>query len=238
MNMTIPHSHIPTLRQRFRRTVGVRAYAFLLKLRAYSSLTPFEQFIRDGYSQVLERNLQLSTDSVVLDFGGYVGDVSWNLHTKHRPRIHIFEPVPQFVKILKTRFIDCDNVVIHSFALADRDRKEIFGLGAAGTGKFMNSAETVEVEFRSASSFISELPNTADVAIINIEGGEFDLIPCLHSCGFLRRIKRLLIQFHGVGEDPVRSRDQCRMLLSIDHKQDWNYDFVWESWSLKTAPTP
>jgi FkbM family methyltransferase len=232
--MEIPRSHTPSIRQRVRRLVGLPIYAFLLRFRPYSSLTSFERFVRDGYSRILERNLKLSSDSVVLDFGGYIGDVSWRLHSRYHPRIHIFEPVPQFVEILRKRFKGCDNVTIHAFAIGASDKKETFGIHAAGTGRFMQAATMVEVEFRDVSRVIPELPKTADLAIINIEGGEYDLIPCLQACGFLRKVKQLLIQFHGVGEDPAGSRHECRRLLAIDHEEDWSYDFVWESWRLRS----
>jgi FkbM family methyltransferase len=231
--MKISTSFRPSLRTRVRRALGLSIYQCLLRFRRYSNLTPFEQFVRDGYSRVLERGLILDRNSIVLDFGGYIGDVSWSLHAKWHPQLHVFEPVPQFIEVLRARFRDCPNVHVHPYAIGENNRQDTFGLGAAGTGAFQQGDRRVEVQFRSINSVIPCLPTNIDLAIINIEGGEYELIPCLHASGLLKKIRKVLVQFHAVGESPIEKRELCRRLLGEHHALDWNYDFIWESWSSR-----
>lgn len=230
-----PESFRPSLRTTLRRAFGLPLYRFVLGLRPDSSLSPFQKFIRDGYNRRLESDLQLTSDSVVLDFGGYVGDLSWRLHRQYKPHLHIFEPVPRFTSILRKRFNGCSNVTIHPFAIGTSERRETFGIGAAGTGKFAQVQESVEVHFLSAKTVVPELPQTIDLVVINIEGGEYELIPALHDCGFLTKIRHMLIQFHCVGESPDSARQNCRSLLSATHDLEWSYEFIWESWRLKAT---
>jgi hypothetical protein len=82
---------------------------------------------------------------------------------------------------------------------------------------------------------VPELPQAIDLAVINIEGGEYELIPALHDCGFLGKIRHLLIQFHWVGECPDSARQNCRSVLSATYDLEWSYKFIWESWRLKTT---
>ena len=173
----------------------------------------------------------------MFDFGGYVGDLSWRLHKLFHPQLHIFEPVPQFVAILRHRFEGLSNVTLHPFAIGDTDRRETFGIGAAGTGAFAQAQESIEVSFCSAKTVLPDLPQAIDLAVINIEGGEYELIPALHDCGFLRKMRKMLIQFHWVGECPETARNNCRSLLSATHDLEWSYDFIWESWRLKELKT-
>lgn len=230
-----PTSFRPTLRTRLRRVIGLPLYRLLLRLCPESSLNPFQQFVRDGYNRRLDRSIQLTDESIVLDFGGYVGDLSWRLHDRFRPQLHIFEPVPQFLAILRERFKDCYNVTVHPFAIGKFERREIFGMGAAGTGAFAQTPDSIEVSFLSAKAVLHNLPQEIDLTVINIEGGEYELIPALHECGFLGKIKKFLIQFHPVGPNPDEARDNCRYLLSSTHELEWSYDFIWESWRVKTC---
>ena len=235
MATVTPNSFTPSFQTTLRRVFGLPLYSLILKFVPEQLLSPLQMFCRDGYNQRLERGIQLTETSVVLDFGGYVGDLSWRLHRQYKPHLHIFEPVPRFTSILRKRFNGCSNVTIHPFAIGTNERRETFGIGAAGTGKFAQVQESVEVHFLSAKTVVPELPQAIDLAVINIEGGEYELIPALHDCGFLSKIRHMLIQFHCVGESPDSARENCRSLLSATHDLEWSYDFIWESWRLKAT---
>jgi FkbM family methyltransferase len=180
-------------------------------------------------------SLNAASPLAVLDFGGYIGDISWSLHARSRPQLYIFEPVPQFIEVLRARFRDCPNVHLHPYAMGESNRHETFGFGAAGTGAFLHGGGRVEVEFRSIDSVLPALPHTVDLAIINIKGGEYELIPCLHASGLLKNIRKVMVQFHSVGESPIEKRECCRQLLGEHHVLDWSYHFIWESWSNRLA---
>ena len=76
----------------------------------------------------------------------------------------------------------------------------------------------------------------SDVAVIkmNIEGGEYDLLPAMIDSGFMQHVDTLMVQFHKYGPDDVARRDAIRAGLSRTHVCEWVYPFVWEQWARKT----
>ena len=69
--------------------------------------------------------------------------------------------------------------------------------------------------------------------MMNIEGGEYDLIEHIIQQNLISNIRNLQIQFHRIDSDsPARYKNIVEQ-LSLTHTQIWNYQFVWESWSLK-----
>ncbi len=72
-----------------------------------------------------------------------------------------------------------------------------------------------------------------DLAKVNIEGGEYDLLPAFDEAGVLPRLRMLQVQFHLFAPADIERRNAIRATLSRTHNCDWSYDFVWEQWSLK-----
>ena len=72
-----------------------------------------------------------------------------------------------------------------------------------------------------------------DLLKINIEGGEFDIIPAIIESGDVKNVSYLQIQFHNFITHANEQRIIIRNQLAITHLEIWNYDFVWESWKLK-----
>ena len=208
-----------------------------LRLRPYSTLSPIERYRRDGYNDLITKNLELNAESVVLDFGGYVGNYTATISDRYQSQIHVFEPVPEFSTALHARFMNRANVTIHEYGIADVDDVRTFGVSADGTGAFAEGAGA-SVSFRSADYLAEAMPPLIDLMAMNIEGGEYELIPALDHVGLLARTNRIFVQFHRVGPDPIGDRASCRHLLEATHTCIWSYDFVWEAWVRKTNHHP
>ncbi len=71
------------------------------------------------------------------------------------------------------------------------------------------------------------------VAKINIEGGEYDILPYLIETGLIARFHTLSIQFHDFNTGDAYLRDMIRADLEKTHRCLWNYDFVWEQWQRR-----
>ena len=66
---------------------------------------------------------------------------------------------------------------------------------------------------------------------INIEGGEYELLPILLDKGIINQIKHIQIQFHNVeGGSEDKMKEICRK-LSITHEPTYQYKFIWENWT-------
>jgi FkbM family methyltransferase len=205
----------------------------LLRLRRSSSLSPIELFRRDGYSDLITKDLGLEVGSEVWDFGGYLGDWSAIILYRYGCSIKIFEPVPAFAEKLRARFVGSDRISIRQYGVELWEGSRYFQTSGDGTGAF-GDGQQVEVAFRSAFELASAAPKVVSLMAVNIEGGEYELIPALAEAALLDRINTILIQFHKVGEEWERERNRCKQILGKTHTLDWEYPFVWEKWSRKS----
>lgn len=67
---------------------------------------------------------------------------------------------------------------------------------------------------------------------INIEGGEWQLIPYILNKGLMKNIKHLQVQFHILnGSDMSSAYNAIVKELSLTHDCKFRYPYVWESWT-------
>ena len=86
------------------------------------------------------------------------------------------------------------------------------------------------MEFKEVS-VLKEIPtNFFDLAKMNIEGGEYELIEALDRSDFLKTIRTILVQFHNFNGE---NHNQARLTLEKTHAPVWQFDYVWERWDLK-----
>ena len=183
---------------------------------------------------MIEDDLPLNEESVVWEFGGHLGRWSQIIVSTYGCSVHVFEPIPQFASHLKQIFSHDQRVSIHPFGIGATSGLREFRLDDDGTGEFARGEE-VTVAFESVDYLKDLMGNRVDLVAINIEGGEYELVPLLASSSVLSRIDMVLIQFHVVGSaaDAVLQRNRCRELLRETHTELWSFDFVWEAWKIR-----
>lgn len=204
-------------------------------------LSPIENFKKDGWNRRLLESVPTSPPLEIVVFGGYLGNSvqDW-LNRVPESRVNVFEPIPNFAKKLEERFAG-QNVVTHAFGVAVKMEERQFSL--LGDATFFssldravvgrNEANTQKVLFRSAPDVALLLPEDIGVMEINIEGGEYELIPLLSETEILNRTKFLFVQFHDVGEGTKASVRSSRALLEKTHEMVWTYELVWELWKKR-----
>jgi FkbM family methyltransferase len=202
-----------------------------------SMLTPIRQYSRDGHNELLFRDLVLNSDSTVIDFGGYVGDFSEEIRRRFDSEIHIFEPMPIFSKALNVRFEFNNKIHVHSHAVGLARREIFLAPDGEATSEFRGS-DGLRCEMRALEETVLVEFSWVDVIAINIEGGEYELIQALDHSVILSKVGHLLIQFHKVGSDHVERRSECVAILAKTHVLEWSYEYVWESWRLRTELDP
>lgn len=198
------------------------------------SLSEIERFRLAGWNEMIEGGLPLTSESVVWEFGGHLGRWSQMIMSRYGCRLHVFEPIPEFFLELEKIFADDERVTVHRCAIGAEEGTRHFGMAADGTGEFAGG-EQVAVAFESAEYLRRLLAGPVDLVAINIEGGEYELLPLLATSGILPDVKMLLVQFHVVGSraESERRREQCRHLLAATHTNVWSFDFVWEAWVVR-----
>lgn len=215
-----------TGKQSSRVAVWLQVRRILTYLKPRTSLTPFEAFLRDGYKSLVLNNLPLTDTSLAIEFGGYLGDYAHAIYSKYNCRVHVFEPVPYFSTQLARRFNNTP-VLVQPCMLADEDGIRWLQVSGDATGEFAAGAK-VCVEVRSAQTYAATLPDRIGLVAINIEGGEYELIPVLASAGILERTDIILVQFHKF--QTQISVDDCRAILRLTHDVVFSYEYVWEMW--------
>jgi len=214
-----------------------------IAVRPYEKLKPVLRFRLDGANDKLWTSVPNSARGSVVVLGGYLGDstVAWSNRIPEGS-IHVFEPVPAFADTLAARFSQDSRVAVHPYGLArDPSMRNFLVSGDASSQQGVRSeAESeafpfIEVEFKGVSEVFQSAPLNCAIAVmeVNIEGGEYELIPLLHDVGVLPRIEHLFVQFHDIGPLTRKAMNQCHQCLSETHDCIWSYDLVWEYWRVR-----
>jgi FkbM family methyltransferase len=193
------------------------------------------KWFRDRGDDTLRFQYPLNRESVVFDCGGYEGDWAQEIHDRFGCHVHVFEPVPQFAVGIQQRFSNVPEVRIHSFGLQGKDESVPLHLSANASSAFGSGESAIVVQMRDVAKVFAEL-GVARVTLmkINIEGGEYDLLDRLIDARFVDLVEHIQVQFHNFVPDAGERRDSIRSRLQDTHCLQWDYPFIWESWSRKS----
>lgn len=194
-----------------------------------------KKWFDDNGDDTLRLNYPLNQSSIVIDIGGYIGDYAEAINNKYGCQVLLFEPVPEFYDKCLKRFKDNPSISCYNYGLSSKtDTLEIeLDANSSSFIKKNLGKNSQLVQVRSILEVFEELKlDQIDLIKINIEGGEYDLLPEIISSGIVKKVKYLQIQFHTFANNAVEYRLQILDLLSKTHHQMWNYEFIWESWEL------
>lgn len=210
--------------------------------RRYIRREPFlleaARWFRDKGDETLRLNYPLTQENIVFDLGGYHGDFAAAIHERYGCKVYIFEPVPEFYQKCVTRFQGNHQIVCLNYGLSSADGWLDIGLAENASSFASPHAKGAmqRVQVRSVVECIRELNiDRIDLMKINIEGGEFDVVPAIIESNDIRKVRYLQVQFHNFVDHAAKRRTAIRDQLENTHMEMWNYEFVWESWKLKGA---
>ena len=189
----------------------------------------------------------LGASSLVMDAGAYRGDyVAW-CRGRWGCRVYAFEPCRSFHAEVLKRFPEAKDangsVRVFDYGLAGRTESVALAVQGDATSIYLEHAAVTEVaQFRDVVEVFAELGLTGgadhvDLFKINIEGGEYALLPRMLDADVVKYVRYFQVQYHSIGaghDGPAAERERIRDRLSISHKEEW---FVnggqWESWALR-----
>lgn len=199
-------------------------------------LLEIKRWFRDDGDNTLRLTYPLDSSSVVWDLGGYHGDFAAEILRRYDSKVFVFEPVPKFYAQCAARFEQNADVKCLPYGLS-RDAGWFDISDSEDASSFVrnpSAINSVRAEIRPVAAMFNELGvDRVDLLKINIEGGEFDVIPALMDAGLMNRVRFLQVQFHDFIPDAHAKREQIRCRLKETHQQMWNYPFVWECWERK-----
>ena len=178
----------------------------------------------------------IGPESVVFDVGGFEGNWAQDIFDRYGATVHVFEPHPAFATALEQRFADNPKIIVHAFALGSEAGQLHLSDDGDASSAVNDVTNAVTGEVRAVADFMTDFePRTVDLMKINIEGGEYDLLPALAASGDLDRFGIIQVQFHQFRESDDALRDSAREQLAQTHSQAWCYHFVWEEWHRNHA---
>ncbi|WP_428516015.1 FkbM family methyltransferase [Roseovarius sp.] len=172
---------------------------------------------------------------VVFDLGAARG--GWTdtvLDQQPAAQMHLFEPHPGLADDLKRKFAGRDHVHVHELAIGANSGTIKLWDGGEASSPVRRHGKSVEVKSMSLGDFFTHTPvDLIALMKVDIESGEYDLLPALIETGEVSRIDRLQVQFHLFEPDMKAKRDDIRTRLNRTHHCVWSYPFVWEEWQLR-----
>jgi len=214
------------------RSVGVR----LIRVGDTFYEPPTQRAFRhwDGRrgDQTLRLDYPLGPDSMVVDVGGYQGQWASDIYARFRCRVLVFEPVPEFARLLAERFVFNDDVEVLQLGLAGRSRREDMLLSGDASSACRSGGRRLSADIVEAGAYFEHRRISGiDLMKVNIEGGEYELLEHLLDTGWVGRIDHLQIQFHDFAQNAEARMASIRRLLAESHRCAWSHAPFWESWS-------
>lgn len=191
---------------------------------------------KDWFKDNMERKQythNLDKNSVVFDIGAYTGTYTDNIYKKYKCKIHAFEPVDKFFKILHNKYKNTPSVHTHNFGLGECNKETNFYLDQKATSDNPTAGEKIKCEIIDIQQFINNNNiDNIDLMAINIEGGEYKLFEKMIERKLLDKVKIFQIQFHNFPhiQNYSQKRKHIQNELMKTHKLIYNYDFCWEKW--------
>ena len=192
------------------------------------------QWFKDKGDDTLRLNYNLTEESIVFDVGGYKGDFTEKIYTRYKSNIYIFEPVNNFYNQVDSKFSNFLKIHTYNFGLSNKNQELEIALSEDASSIHIKSGKTEKIKLCSIIEFLDQ-NNIQNINLIkiNIEGGEFDLLPALIDSEIINSIDNLQIQFHTFIENAEKKREEIRKKLSKTHELTYDYYFIWENWKLK-----
>ena len=153
---------------------------------------------------------KLNKDSVILDFGANIGEVSDHIYNKYKCNIYAYEPNVACYNYMKKRFVNNYKIKIFNLAVSNysgnsflyfhkdaaANNDERFIQGATLRKEKDNISENKKIEVKAIN--ISEILNSfkkIDLIKIDIEGSEYSILPELIKNR--NKINIVLCEMHG-----------------------------------------
>tara|TARA_B110000211_G_scaffold210187_1_gene248113 strand:+ start:414 stop:1031 length:618 start_codon:yes stop_codon:yes gene_type:complete len=191
-----------------------------------------KQWFQDRGDATLMLDHNLSKSSIVVDIGAYTGVWISQMISKYDCNYYALEPVNQFYKSLSKKFENSKNVHCINAGISNKNHKAEISVSGDGSSIFVDG-EPQEITLYDFHTFLG-MNDIVEVDLVqmNIEGMEYELMNHLLDTSAIKKIKKLLIQFHEIGSlNSVAERKAIQVKLeSHGFVKMFDYPFVWEGW--------
>ncbi len=212
-------------------------YVYRLYITKDPLIVSHRKWVKDKADHLI-LDYNLSENSIVFDLGGYQGNWTNDIYNKYRCNIIVFEPVLSFYKNIKKRFEFNDKIKIYNCGLSNtnkntkiflnKDASTVFDEGKQGKNLGFEIITLVDIIDVIKKHNIQKI----DLMKINIEGGEYEVLPRLIDSDYVKLCKNLQIQFHRFVKNAESMRNDIRLALTRTHHLTYDYPWIYENWEL------
>lgn len=196
------------------------------------------KWFKDNGDSTLRLDYPLTSESIVFDLGGYEGDFAADIYHKYNCYVYVFEPVKKHYLACVKRFENNEKIKCFNYGLSNENGSFLISNEDDGSSIIKNNSNANNCEQVFIKCFGEEFNalqiSHIDLLKINIEGPEFLILPYLIEENIIQKIEHLQVQFHTFYPNAIFMREEIRKKLSKTHTEQWNYPFVWESWTKNT----
>jgi FkbM family methyltransferase len=193
-----------------------------------------QRWVQDNGDKTHRINYNLSTESIVVDAGGYQGNWSQEILEKYGSRIFILEPMDNYYSEINRKFKNREMVSVYNYGLASKNTELLISLDDDSSSLYKPGRSYQKIEVKTFDQFIEEAGITKiDLFKINIEGAEYELLDDILEKKIQSFIENIQVQFHVFIPNCIERRNKIREELSKTHECTYNYEFIWENWRKK-----
>lgn len=167
----------------------------------------------------------LDTLSLVWEIGGYEGRWIRQIDDKFHCYIVAFEPQDWAYKKLIREFGEKFNISIQPYGLWVEEATLPIGSFFTDGASVIKTGDGDPEHVGEFKDIVEELRETGlvDVCLMNVEGAEYSLIPCLIEHGEMGMIQYFWCQFHpGLIDDPEKRIEDIFAKMEETHELLWN----------------
>jgi FkbM family methyltransferase len=193
------------------------------------------RWYREDGQSIKRFDYPLNSESIVIDLGGYDGQWTSDLFSRYLNSVYLFEPIPTFAEKIAHRFEANTKIKVYPYGIGDHARTDQMSLNGTGSSLLRRKPQegtSVRIEDAAKLLHICGI-SRCDLLKINIEGGEYEVLPRLIETGVISAIDNILIQFHNFETDSLEKMNTIQAELSKTHERTWSYTWVWENWKRK-----
>lgn len=182
------------------------------------------------FEDKLRYDYPLNENSIVIDVGGYKGDFSEKIYDKYKCNVIIYEPVKLFFNDLVEKFKDNEKISIINMGLSNEYAKKEIKIQDDASGLYAEGSteEIILAPYSCKHNYLS-----VDLLKINIEGEEYKLMDDIISNECHHHIKNIQIQWHNFYHSAEQIRKKISEELSKTHYLTYQFNWLWENWTLK-----
>lgn len=161
----------------------------------------------------------LTTDSVVVEVGGYKGRWALQIAERYQPKLFVFEPQPWAYEVCRQVLKDSAEVLNYALGVssgqAEMGEWETDGCSLVKPGGVPVWVHEIGAAFRDLGI------TTVDLMLVNIEGYEYILLPHMFDQGIYPI--RLIVQFHEFADPHGEGRRAIQSRMRGLYRRVWDY---------------